>query len=199
MWIVQLVPTQPVVKAHPTNINSSELTTEIKRDAKIIDICVPQWNTWFKLYANGTIGVLRPNTRKHQLHRIMGTPIHQCVITGNIHQTLSLLQCIEQRNRVQIVSDTVYFKHKYITNTTVTPEDAAARAYQQLTVAQKGNFTASMDENEIDRLNKLDVVFNTTAKKFRQWEENQNPKTRQKNQHHLRGCRRNLHNLQGCA
>ena len=38
-----------------------------------------------------------------------------------------------------------------------------------------------MDKSRTDQLNKLDVIFNTTAKKSRQRKENQNTQKRQKN------------------
>ena len=47
------------------------------------------------------------------------------------------------------MSDTVYFKHKYITNLIVTPEYAVVQAVQKLKSALKGNVTTYMDENEI--------------------------------------------------
>ena len=50
----------------------------------------------------------------------------------------------------------------------MTHEYAVLQAEKQLTLAPNENFTTSMNENEIDQLNKLDAVFNTTAKKFRQ-------------------------------
>ena len=38
-----------------------------------------------------------------------------------------------------------------------------------------------MDKSRTDQLNKLDVIFNTTAKKSRQRKKNQNTQKRQKN------------------
>ena len=48
---------------------------------------------------------------------------------------------------VKILSDTVYFKHRYIKNPTVTPEYAVVQEAQQLTASLKVNLTRSMDEN----------------------------------------------------
>ena len=63
-------------------------------------------------------------------------------------------------------SDTVYFEHKYITNKLVTPEDDVVQAEQKLTVALKGNLKIDMDESDINHLNKLGAIFNTTAENF---------------------------------
>ena len=68
------------------------------------------------------------------------------------------------------MSDKVYFIQKYITNLTVTPEDAVLQAAKQLTAALKRNLKKYMDENEIDQLNKLDTIFNTTANEFQKRE-----------------------------
>ena len=43
------------------------------------------------------------------------------------------------------VSDIVYFKHKHITNPTVTPEDAVVQAAQQITAALKENLKTAID------------------------------------------------------
>ena len=62
-----------------------------------------------------------------------------------------------------------------MTNPTVTPEDAIVQAAQQLTASLKVN----MEKSGIDKLNKLDAIFNTTVNNFRKQKENQNPQTRQ--------------------
>ena len=41
--------------------------------------------------------------------------------------------------RTERVSDTIFFKHKYITQPPVSPEDTIVAAAQQLTAALKGN------------------------------------------------------------
>ena len=63
-------------------------------------------------------------------------------------------------------SDTVYFEHKYITNKLVTPEDDVVQSEQKLTAALKGNLQTDMDESDINQLNKLGAIFNTTAENF---------------------------------
>ena len=52
----------------------------------------------------------------------------------------------------------------------MTPEDAVLQAAKQLTAALKRNLKKYMDENEIDQLNKLDTIFNTTANEFQKRE-----------------------------
>ena len=65
------------------------------------------------------------------------------------------------------MSDTVYFKQKYITNTTVTSEDAVVQVAQQLTMALKGNLQKGTEDSRIDQIKNLDAIFNKTAEKFR--------------------------------
>ena len=43
-----------------------------------------------------------------------------------------------KQTRSKRITDTVFFKHKYITQPTVTPEDAVVNAYQNLENAIKG-------------------------------------------------------------
>ena len=49
------------------------------------------------------------------------------------------------------MSDTVFFKHKYLTQPTVPPEDTIVAAAQQLTAALKGN---AKDHKELQALKK---------------------------------------------
>ena len=46
------------------------------------------------------------------------------------------------------VTDNVFFKHKYLTNPEVTPEDKVVAAAQILTQAMKGNLTGESEEME---------------------------------------------------
>ena len=101
MWSGRLVTTKPVGQNHPTNRNWSETTMAGKRDIKKIIVYVPQRTTWFQSYDNGTIGLRRPNPLKPWPQSIVGTPLHEWVVPGDFHLALSLLQCMDQRNRVQ--------------------------------------------------------------------------------------------------
>ena len=47
---------------------------------------------------------------------------------------------------------TVFFKHKHITNPTVTPEDAIVNSAKELTVALKGNVPGSLGATSLDDL-----------------------------------------------
>ena len=75
---------------------------------------------------------------------------------------------------------TVYFKHKYITNSTVIPENADIKAEQQLPASPQGNLQAAMDESGIVQLIKFDDMFNTTANNSRKQNEIQHPHTGQR-------------------
>ena len=56
------------------------------------------------------------------------------------------------------ISDTVYFKHKYITQPTVTPADAIIKAIQDLTQALKGKVNTK-GESHLQALTKLQELF----------------------------------------
>jgi hypothetical protein len=54
------------------------------------------------------------------------------------------------------VSDTVFFKHQYITNPTVSPESLVVAAAQQLATALKGNIPAGNEMAEaLKKVSKL--------------------------------------------
>ena len=96
----------------------------------------------------------------------MGTPLHQWVLPWKSTERYHYYTVWIRETGAKIVSDTVYFKHKYITNPTVTPEDAVIQEAQQLPVAFKGKLKTTMEKSGIYQLNKLDAIFNMTAEKF---------------------------------
>jgi hypothetical protein len=59
------------------------------------------------------------------------------------------------------ISDTVFFKHQYITNPTVSPESHVVTAAQQLTTALKGNIPAGNETTEA--LKKVSKLFTKIA------------------------------------
>jgi hypothetical protein len=61
------------------------------------------------------------------------------------------------KTRATRVSDTVFFKHQYITNPVVSPESLVAAAAQQLTPALKGNIPTGNETAEA--LKKVSVLF----------------------------------------
>jgi hypothetical protein len=65
------------------------------------------------------------------------------------------------KTRATRVSDTVFFKHQYITNPVVSPESLVAAAAQQLTTALKGNIPAGNETAEA--LKKVSVLFTKIA------------------------------------
>ena len=72
--------------------------------------------------------------------------------------------------RAERVSDTVFFKHKYLTQPTILPEDTIVAAAQQLTAALKGN---AKHHKELEALTKVADLFESIAR-----EKNSNCKTR---------------------
>jgi hypothetical protein len=56
-------------------------------------------------------------------------------------------------------SETMFFKHKYITSPTVTPADAIVQAAKQLTDALKGFVPPPISESGIEQIRKLTSIF----------------------------------------
>ena len=63
--------------------------------------------------------------------------------------------------RATRISDTVHFKHQYITNPTVSPESHVVAAAQQLTTALQGNIPAGNETAEA--LQKVSDLFTKIA------------------------------------
>ncbi len=60
------------------------------------------------------------------------------------------------KTRATRISDTVFFKHQYITNLTVSPESHVVVAAQQLTTALKGNIpTGNKTAEALKKVSKL--------------------------------------------
>ena len=91
---------------------------------------------------------------------------------GNPTKHYRLYNIRSKETGAKIVSDTVFFKLKYIKNPTVTHEGAVLQSAQQLIMTLKVKLQTDMDKFLIDQLNKLKSVFKKTAEKFRQKKEN---------------------------
>jgi hypothetical protein len=61
------------------------------------------------------------------------------------------------KTRATRISDTVFFKHQYITNPTVSPESHVVAAAQQLATALKGNIPAG--NKTVEALKKVSKLF----------------------------------------
>jgi hypothetical protein len=64
-----------------------------------------------------------------------------------------------KKTRSERISDTVFFKHKYITHLTVTPADTIVKALDDLTNALKGRKNVKA-EAQIEALEKIDELLN---------------------------------------
>ena len=60
--------------------------------------------------------------------------------------------------RAEAVSDTVFFKHKYITNSSVTAVYAIIQAAHDITQALQGNIPIQLDKSKLDELQLADIV-----------------------------------------
>ncbi len=65
------------------------------------------------------------------------------------------------KTRATRISDTVFFKHQYITNPTVSPESHVVMAAQQLATALKGNIPVGNEMAEA--LKKVSKLFTKVA------------------------------------
>jgi hypothetical protein len=61
--------------------------------------------------------------------------------------------------RAKRITDTVFFKHKYITQPTVTPADSIVNAYHKLAQALQG-IQHSKDDAHIEALKRLEDTLN---------------------------------------
>jgi hypothetical protein len=73
-----------------------------------------------------------------------------------------------KETRTTRVSDTVFFKHKYLTNPSVTPADALIAAAQHMTAALRSNLPTSMGEGALEALQKLENIFANAATKHKE-------------------------------
>ena len=64
-------------------------------------------------------------------------------------------------------TNTVFFKHKDITNPTVTPADAIVSAAKDLRAALKGKLPGSQGATSIDDLKQLEEIFAQKAKSYK--------------------------------
>ena len=64
-------------------------------------------------------------------------------------------------NRIGSVrsTDTVFFKHKHITNPTVTPGEAIVHTAKELTEALKGNVPGSLRDTSLEELARVEQIF----------------------------------------
>ena len=105
-----------------------------------------------------------------------------------------------KKTRAERVTDTVFFKHKYMTNPKVSPEDKVVAAVKILTQAMKGNLTG--ESEEIEALEKVAEIFVTVAKR----KAREQKKTiismqfdfQEAPMHNLQGWPNRMCNLQGC-
>ena len=98
------------------------------------------------------------------------------------------------------VTDTVFFKQKYLTNTEVTPEDKVVAAAQILTHSMKGNLTG--ESEEMEALEKVADIFETVAKLKAREQKNNTIMSMQFDfqeapMHNLQGWPNIMRNLQG--
>jgi hypothetical protein len=92
----------------------------------------------------------------------MGRKLDQWMVLTNIPGALPMPRNLcKKQTKSERVSDTVFFKTKYITQPTMTPEDAIIKALNNLTQALQGKSNAKGLE-QIKALKKLEDILNNT-------------------------------------
>ena len=86
-----------------------------------------------------------------------------------------------KETRAERTSDTVFFKHKYLTMPTVTRADRVLQAAKDLTQAIQHEFPTALPATNIEELTKLANIFQESAKEKRsnqKWNQEANPRVR---------------------
>ena len=63
-------------------------------------------------------------------------------------------------------TDTVFFKHKHITNPTVTPADAIINAAKDITAALRGDVSGPLGAKSLDDLKKMEEISPPNSKQL---------------------------------
>ena len=91
------------------------------------------------------------------------TTLCQGLCPGHFYQTLLLLETVGEGNKHTKNIRKFFFKNKYITNPTSTPEDAIMAAAENLASALKGKIPLHLQKSSIQALSRLQDIFNQTA------------------------------------
>ena len=91
------------------------------------------------------------------------TALQQRLCARHINQTHRCWNLWNTSTKALCVSGTVFFKHKYITNPSVTPEDAVISAANRMTDAPKIHHPHNICEDDIQALHFLEQIFEQAA------------------------------------
>ena len=80
--------------------------------------------------------------------------------------TLPILLGLDEKNKKIRGSDTVISKHKYITNSPVTPGDNIVNKSKQFTSAMRGSFLPPLVKSGINHLRALTIYFYATKEAY---------------------------------
>jgi hypothetical protein len=95
------------------------------------------------------------------MHEERGTPIQRQVSTSEHPWNITDVSKYITKTRATRISDTVFFKHQYITNPEVSPETLVIQAAQRLTSALQG--TISKESETAEALKKVSKLFTKIA------------------------------------
>jgi hypothetical protein len=124
-------------------------------------LCPHPWPTQLHEKAIRTNRMCSPSPRQAPNRRTWDTHTEAGFNIGTSMEHHRCFKIYVTKTRATRVSDTVFSKHQYITNPTVSPESLVGAAAQQLTSALKGNIPACNETAEA--LKKVSKLFTKIA------------------------------------
>ena len=89
------------------------------------------------------------------------------MVSRDLGETLYMFDVWVKETGAVRSTNTVFFKHKHITNPNVTPADAIVYVAKELTEALKGNVPGSLRDTSLDDLEKLEQIFAQKSQSYK--------------------------------
>ena len=105
---------------------------------------------------------------------------------GTSHKHYRCFKIYKKETRAEMVSDMVYFKHKYITMPTITKADMVIQAAKDLTQALEQNVPNAIPATNVEALRKLATAFEEIAQRKHpdeRWDEPARPMVLEADKH----------------
>ena len=113
-------------KLLPQTILTLNLLCQSNLDLRI---CLPPWQFWLQSDANCTHGLCCTVSHKTKLTKDVWWAFGRWYLFENVCGALQDTCCFFAKRRAKRLADREFFKHKYITQPTVTPADAIIKAF----------------------------------------------------------------------
>ena len=115
----------------------SESSPTTQCSTKSISLCLSSWVIWLQLNAIHTIGIHSTISHETKEKSFVGWVFNGQLVIRTSPKYYRCYKIFVKDTRQTCISDILYFKHKYITQPTVTPADAINKAWQHLAVNGK--------------------------------------------------------------